>query len=35
MSEKQLTFGQRHGVTILTTVLIGLLVLVSIVQVAC
>jgi len=35
MSEKQPTFGQRHGVTILTTVLIGLLVLVSIIQVAC
>jgi hypothetical protein len=35
MSEKQLRWGQRHGITILTTVLIGLLVLVSVIQVAC
>ena len=35
MSEKQLSWGQRHGVAILTTVLIGLLVLVSVIQVAC
>ena len=35
MSEKQLGWGQRHGVAILTSALVGLLVLVSVIPVAC
>jgi len=35
MSEKQLSWGQRHGLSILTASLVALLVLVTVVQVAC
>jgi hypothetical protein len=35
MSNENETWGQRHAVTILTTVLFGLLGLVMLIQVAC
>lgn len=33
--QRPTTWGQRHAITILTTVLFGLLALVTIIQVAC
>ena len=35
MSEEPTTFGQRHGVTILSVALIGLLILVILVDMGC